>query len=47
MALAQGLVVGIGYYVFGPTLSVFDVLGANIFVFVFNIMGINLRHSQI
>ena len=47
MALAQGLAVGIGYYFFGPTLSMFDVLGANIFVFVFNVMGANLRHSHV
>jgi len=47
MALSQGLAVGIGYYFFGPTLSMFDVLGANIFVFVFNVMGSNLRHSHV
>jgi sterol desaturase/sphingolipid hydroxylase (fatty acid hydroxylase superfamily) len=47
MALSQGLAVGIGYYFFGPTLSMFDVLGANIFVFVFNVMGANLRHSHV
>ncbi|MEP0357746.1 sterol desaturase family protein [Paraglaciecola sp.] len=47
MALSQGLAVGIGYYLFGPTLSMFDVLGANVFVFVFNLMGSNLRHSHI
>jgi sterol desaturase/sphingolipid hydroxylase (fatty acid hydroxylase superfamily) len=47
MALSQGVAVGIGYYFFGPTLSMFDVLGANVFVFIFNIMGSNLRHSHI
>ena len=47
MALSQGLAVGIGYYLFGPTLSMFDVLGANIFVFIFNVMGSNLRHSHV
>lgn len=47
MAVSQGLAVGIGYYFFGPTLSMFDVLGANIFVFVFNVMGSNLRHSHV
>ena len=25
----------------------FDVLGANVFVFIFNIMGANLRHSHV
>lgn len=47
MALAQGLSVGIGYYLFGPNLQMMDVLGANVFVFVFNILGSNLRHSHI
>ena len=47
MALAQGISVGIGYYCFGPNLQMFDVLGANVFVFIFNVMGSNLRHSHI
>jgi sterol desaturase/sphingolipid hydroxylase (fatty acid hydroxylase superfamily) len=47
MALSQGLAVGIGYYFFGPKLNMFDLLGANIFVFVFNVMGSNLRHSHV
>ncbi|MBY5990901.1 sterol desaturase family protein [Ferrimonas balearica] len=47
MALTQGLVVGLGYYLFGPTLTMQDILGANVFVFLFNLMGSNLRHSHI
>ena len=47
MILSQGIAVGICYYFFGPTLSMFDVLGANVFVFAFNIMGSNLRHSHV
>lgn len=47
MALSQGVAVGIGYYFFGPTLSMFDVLGANVFVFLFNLAGSNLRHSHV
>lgn len=47
MALTQGFVVGVCYYFLGPTLQMFDILGANIFVFVFNFMGSNLRHSHI
>lgn len=47
MALTQGIVVGCGYYVFGDTLSMYDILGANAFVFLFNIFGANLRHSHI
>ncbi|CAH9051079.1 hypothetical protein PSECIP111854_00664 [Pseudoalteromonas sp. CIP111854] len=47
MALTQGLVVGFGYHFFGTGLSMFDILGANAFVFLFNIFGANLRHSHI
>ena len=47
MAIAQGLAVGIGYYFFGATLKMYDILGANAFVFIFNVMGANLRHSHI
>lgn len=47
MAISQGIAVGISYYLFGPTLTMFDVLGANVFVFVFNLMGSNLRHSHV
>lgn len=47
MALTQGIVVGLGYYFFGPTLKMADILGANVFVFLFNFMGSNLRHSHI
>lgn len=47
MALTQGVAVGIGYHLFGTTLSMYDILGANVFVFLFNIFGANLRHSHI
>ncbi|NOU49660.1 sterol desaturase family protein [Pseudoalteromonas sp. JBTF-M23] len=47
MALTQGLVVGFGYHFFGTGLSMYDILGANAFVFAFNILGANLRHSHI
>lgn len=47
MGLAQGLAVGVGYYLFGPTLTMYDILGANVYVFLFNMMGSNLRHSQV
>ena len=46
-ALTQGVAVGLCYYFLGSTLSIFDILGANIFVFLFNVMGSNLRHSHI
>ncbi|NRA69855.1 MAG: sterol desaturase family protein [Gammaproteobacteria bacterium] len=47
MAITQGIAVGLSYYLFGPTLQMIDILGANIFVFVFNFMGSNLRHSHV
>lgn len=47
MALAQGTAVGISYYLFGPTLSMLDILGANLFIFIFNMAGSNLRHSHV
>ncbi|MBU2894753.1 sterol desaturase family protein [Colwellia sp. D2M02] len=47
MAVTQGFVVGLCYYLFGPTLKMYDILGANAFVFLFNIFGSNLRHSHI
>jgi sterol desaturase/sphingolipid hydroxylase (fatty acid hydroxylase superfamily) len=47
MAITQGFVVGLCYYFFGPTLKMYDILGANAFVFLFNFFGSNLRHSHI
>lgn len=47
MAIAQGCAVGIGYYLLGTNLSWFDILGANVFIFLFNFFGSNLRHSHV
>jgi sterol desaturase/sphingolipid hydroxylase (fatty acid hydroxylase superfamily) len=47
MAIVQGTAVGIGYYLFADAISMFDILGANVFVFLFNFFGSNLRHSHI
>jgi len=47
MAGTQGIAVGISYYFFGATLEMQAILGANAFVFVFNLMGSNLRHSHV
>jgi len=47
MAGTQGIAVGISYYLFGATLEMQAILGANAFVFVFNLMGSNLRHSHV
>jgi sterol desaturase/sphingolipid hydroxylase (fatty acid hydroxylase superfamily) len=47
MALSQGSVVGGAYYIFGTQLAMADIVGANLFVFLFNIFGSNLRHSHV
>ena len=47
LAISQGVSIGISYCLFGPTLSVIEFAGANIFVFLFNFLGSNLRHSHI
>lgn len=47
LVLTQAIAIGLGVYFFGRQLDVIDILGANIFVFVFNIFGANLRHSHI
>lgn len=47
MGVAQGCAVGLCYFLFGPTLSMADILGANVFIFLFNVMGSNLRHSHV
>ena len=47
MGLVQGIAVGLGYYFFADSISMFDILGANVFVFAFNLLGANLRHSHI
>ncbi len=47
MALTQGMAVGLSYYLFGPRLAMIDIIGANLFVFIFNFCGANLRHSHV
>lgn len=46
-SLTIGFVTGIFIYFFGARISIYEILGANIFVFVFSILGSNLRHSHI
>lgn len=46
-SLSIGVVTGVFIFLFGGLLSLMDVLGVNIIVFVFNIIGSNLRHSHI
>lgn len=47
MAIAQGVAVGISFVLFATKLHAVDILGANVFVFVFNVCGSNLRHSHV
>ena len=46
-SLSVGIVTGIFIYIFGARLSLLDVLGVNVIIFVFNMLGSNLRHSHI
>ena len=45
--MSQGIVIAIFYRYFGDSLSAIDILGANLFTFLFNMAGSNLRHSHI
>ena len=46
-SLSIGLVTGIFIYFFGAMIDIYSILGVNIFVFVFSILGSNLRHSHV
>lgn len=46
-SLSIGFVTGIFVYFFGAMISLYEVLGINILLFVFSLMGSNLRHSHI
>ena len=46
-SLVVGLVTGVFIYLFGAKVGLYDILGANIFLFIFNLIGGNLRHSHI
>lgn len=46
-AITQGIVVGIFYFLFSSQVTLLMLLGANLFSFLFNILGSNLRHSPI
>lgn len=47
LVFVQGISIGLGVYLFGHKLEVIDVFGANIFIFLFNVFGANLRHSHV
>ena len=46
-SLSIGFVTGIFIYFFGSKIGLVEVLGANVFIFVFSLLGSNLRHSHI
>lgn len=46
-ALSAGFVTGCFYFLFPNNLSGFDILGINLFGFLFNLLGSNLRHSHV
>jgi len=46
-SFAIGFVTGIFIYFFGSKIGLVEILGANAFIFVFSIIGSNLRHSHI
>lgn len=46
-SISIGIVTGVFLYFFGAKISIYEVIGANIFVFIFSLFGSNLRHSHI
>ena len=46
-ALSIGIVSGLFMYLFGAFIGVVEILGANLFVYLFALAGSNLRHSHI
>ena len=46
-AIVQAITISSFVFLFGSNVDLVTVLGANIFVFLFNILGSNLRHSHI
>ena len=46
-ALTQAITISSFIFLFGKNVDLLTVLGANIFAFIFNILGSNLRHSHI
>ena len=46
-SISIGVVTGVFLYFFGAKISIYEIIGANIFVFIFSLLGSNLRHSHI
>jgi sterol desaturase/sphingolipid hydroxylase (fatty acid hydroxylase superfamily) len=47
MVITQGVVLGIFFFAFGMNLTVWEIAGANLFTYLFNLVGANLRHSHV
>jgi len=46
-ALSIGIVTGVFIYFFGAMIGIYEILGTNIFLYIFSLAGSNLRHSHI
>ena len=46
-SITQAIGISMFFYLFGNLVSLYTIVGVNVFVFVFNILGSNLRHSHI
>ena len=46
-ATTQAISISVFIFLFGNNVSLLAILGVNVFVFLFNILGSNLRHSHI
>lgn len=46
-ALVQGVSIGVFFFCFGNRVDLFTILNLNVLVFIFNVLGANLRHSHI
>ena len=47
LMLVNAVTIGVGVYLFSAQLNFYNIAGANIGVFLFNLFGANLRHSQV
>ena len=46
-SVTQAISISSFIFLFGNTVSLYTILGVNIFVFIFNVLGSNLRHSHV
>ena len=45
--VAQGVAISVFIFLFGSSVDLYTILGANVLVFIFHVTGSNLRHSHI